>query len=163
IAPSVTTIARPQLFDHDRLIAAFIGRGSVQEVDPSTYTELAIPANGPLILPSGDGPRVVLLYISGQTGQVVKRASAGAEGYVVDHYSRAAIEKHLEKAGEPLLSAAGPRSIDSVFCDSLEVYDADWTANLLVEFQKRRGYDLRPLLPLAEFGAGERADRVRRD
>ena len=50
-----------------------------------------------------------------------------------------------------------------MFCDSLEVYDADWTPALLDEFRTRRGYDLRPLLPMAEFGAGERADTIRRD
>src|SRR4029079_2639913 len=54
-------------------------------------------------------------------------------------------------------------SIDSVFCDSLEVYEGDWTTDLLQEFQRRRGYDLRPLLPMAELGNGERADAVRRD
>ena len=50
-----------------------------------------------------------------------------------------------------------------MFCDSLEVYGADWTSALLDEFRTRRGYDLRPLLPMAEFGAGERADTIRRD
>ena len=50
-----------------------------------------------------------------------------------------------------------------MFCDSLEVYDADWTSDFLDEFQKRRGYDFRPLLPVAEFGNGERADAIRRD
>jgi hypothetical protein len=34
-----------------------------------------------------------------------------------------------------------------IFCDSLEVYDADWTADLLEQFRSRHAYDLRPLLP----------------
>jgi hypothetical protein len=93
----------------------------------------------------------------------VKRAAAGADGYVLDHYNRAAIARHLQETGDKLLAAAEPGSIDSVFCDSLEVYDADWTGDLFQEFQRRRGYDLRPLLPIAELGNGERADAVRRD
>src|SRR5262249_42703598 len=113
--------------------------------------------------PDGAGPRVVLFYLMGQTGQVVKRAALGADGYVLDHYNRAAIDLHLREAGDRLLAAAGPGAVDSIFCDSLEVYDADCTADLPAEFQKRRGYDLGPLLPLAEFGNGERADAVRRD
>jgi hypothetical protein len=94
---------------------------------------------------------------------VVKRAAVGADGYVLDHYNRAAIELHLREAGDTLLAAVGPGAVDSIFCDSLEVYDADWTADLLQEFHTRRGYDLRPLLPMAELGNGERADAIRRD
>jgi hypothetical protein len=163
IAPGVTGLARPSSFEHDRLVATFIGRGSAQEADPSTFRELLVPSSGSIRLPDGAGPRVVLFYFAGQTGQVVKRAAVGADGYVLDHYNRTAIDLHLREAGDKLLSAVDPGSIDSVFCDSLEVYDADWTMDLLEEFSKRRGYDLRPLLPLAEFGAGERADTIRRD
>jgi hypothetical protein len=163
IASGVTGIARPSSFEHDRLVAAFVGRGSAQEADPATFRELVVPQSGAIRLPDGAGPRVVLFYFAGQTGQVVKRAAVGADGYVLDHYNRAAIDRHLREAGDRLLAAVGPGSIDSVFCDSLEVYDADWTTDLLEEFGKRRGYDLRPLLPIAEFGAGERADTVRRD
>jgi hypothetical protein len=71
----------------------------------------------------------VLFYFAGQTGQVVKRAAVGADGYVLDHYNRAAIDLHLREAGDKLLSAVAPGSVDSVFCDSLEVYDADWTGD----------------------------------
>ena len=163
IAPGVTSIARPDPFAHDRLIAAFVGLGSVQEADPASFRTLEIPERGPIPLPPGGGPRVVLFYFAGQTGQTVKRAAAGAEGYVLDHYNRAAIETHLREAGDTLLAAADPGSIDSVFCDSLEVADADWTADLFQEFQRRRGYDLRPLLPIAELVTGDRADAVRRD
>jgi len=163
IASGVTSLARPSAFEHDRLVAAFIGRGSTQEADPSTFRELAVPQTGAIRLPDGAGPRVVLFYFAGQTGQVVKRAAVGADGYVLDHYNRAAIDLHLREAGDKLLSAVAPGSVDSVFCDSLEVYDADWTGDLLEEFSRRRGYDLRPLLPIAEFGNGERADTIRRD
>jgi hypothetical protein len=79
IAPDVTSVARPAPFEHDRVIAAFIGRGSVQEADPASFRELVIPERGPIALPAGAGPRVVLFYFSGQTGQVVKRSASGAE------------------------------------------------------------------------------------
>jgi alkanesulfonate monooxygenase SsuD/methylene tetrahydromethanopterin reductase-like flavin-dependent oxidoreductase (luciferase family) len=124
ISPGITSIGRPAPFEHDRLVAAFIGLGSVQEADPATFHPLDIPERGPIPLPPGQGPRVVLLYFAGQTGQTVKRAAAGGEGYVLDHYNRAAIETHLREAGDKLLAAADPGSIDSVFCDSLEVYEA---------------------------------------
>jgi hypothetical protein len=104
-----------------------------------------------------------VFYFASKTGQIVKRSAIGAEGYVLDHYNRAAIETHLREVGDKLIAAAGPGGIHAIFCDSLEVYEADWTADMLDEFRKRRGYDLRPELPLIEFGADARALQVRRD
>jgi hypothetical protein len=163
IAPDRTSVARPVPFEGDRLIAAFVGRGSLAEVDPTSFRELDVSGAGPIPLPPGDGPRLVLLYFSGPTGQVVKRAAVGAEGYVLDHYQRAAVEKHLREAGDKLIAAAGPGGVRAVFCDSLEVYGADWTGDMLAEFRKRRGYDLRGALPYLEYDVGERSEALRRD
>ena len=163
ITPDRTSVARPVPYEGDRLIAAFVGRGSLAEVDPTSFRALDVSGAGPIALPPGDGPRLVVLYFSGPTGQVVKRAAVGAEGYVLDHYQRAAIEKHLREAGDKLLAAAGPGGIHAAFCDSLEVYGGDWTADMFSEFQKRRGYDLRGLLPRLEYDAGERSETLRRD
>jgi hypothetical protein len=41
---------------------------------------------------------VVLFYFASHSGQIVKRAALGAEGYVLDHFSRPAIETHLREA-----------------------------------------------------------------
>jgi hypothetical protein len=163
VPPGMTSIFRPAPFGGDRLLAAFIGQGALREVDPTSFRELDISREGPIPLPPGDGPRCVLLYFVGQTGQVVKRAALGAEGYVLDHYQRAALETHLREAGGRLLAAAGPGGVHAVFCDSLEVYDADWTADMLDQFRRRRGYDLRPQLPLLEYDIGERSAALRRD
>ena len=51
----------------------------------------------------------------------------------------------------------------SIFCDSLEVYQSDWTGDFLQEFRKRRGYDLKPLLPALVMDFGERTIAVRHD
>ncbi|PYQ40624.1 MAG: glycoside hydrolase, partial [Acidobacteria bacterium] len=163
ITPDRTSVARPVPYEDDRLVAAFIGRGSMQEADPRTFRELDIAEDGPIALPAGNGPRVVLFYFASHSGQMVKRAALGAEGYVLDHFSRPAIETHLREAGDKLLAAAGPGGVRAIFCDSLEVYDADWTADLLEQFRARRGYDLRPLLPRLERDAGDRSLELRRD
>jgi hypothetical protein len=164
ITPDRKSVARPVPYEDDRLVAAFVGSGSIQEADPRSFRELAISGAGPIALPEeGNGPRVVLFYFASHSGQVVKRAALGAEGYVLDHYSRPAIETHLREAGDKLLRAAGPGGVHAIFCDSLEVYDADWTADMLEQFRSRRGYDLRPLLPLLERDAGEGSLAVRRD
>jgi hypothetical protein len=162
ITPDRTSVARPVPYEDDRLVAAFIGNGSTQEADPRTFRELDLTGDGPISLPAGNGPRVVLFYFASHSGQVVKRAALGAEGYVLDHFSRPALETHLREAGDKLLGAAGPGGVHAIFCDSLEVYDADWTADMLEQFRSRRGYDLRPLLPLLERDT-DRSPELRRD
>ena len=72
---------------------------------------------------------MVLLAYARLTGQNVKRAAVGAEGPVLDHYSAAAVEAHLRAVGDPMLDAVPAELVGSVFCDSLEVYGADWTTS----------------------------------
>ena len=128
----------------DDLIAAYMGEGSLQE-EPASYQPLPI-VDGQLIIEVGNGPRVVLLGYARLTGQNVKRAAAGAEGPVLDHYSAAATLAHLQAVGDPMLDAVPAQLIGSVFCDSLEAYGADWTPSLPAEFARRRGYDVLPVL-----------------
>jgi hypothetical protein len=108
-----------------------------------------------------DGSKVWL--VESRTRQAVKRAAVGAEGLVLDHYSRAALDKHLALVGEKLLKAAGPNPPYAVFSDSLEVYGADWTPNFLAEFRRRRGYDLAPYLGALAGDIGEKTMAVRHD
>jgi hypothetical protein len=90
----------------------------------------------------------VIFIIGGKSGMQVKRPAFGAEGYVLNHLDKPSVESYLHKTGDRLFSAFTPATRPySFFCDSLEVYQQDWTDTLLAEFQKRRGYDLRPLLP----------------
>jgi len=128
----------------DDLIAAYVGAGSLQE-QPASYERLPVE-DGQLMIGAGTAPRVVLLGYARLTGQNVKRAAAGAEGPVLDHYSAAATEAHLQGIGDPMLDAVPAELVGSVFCDSLEVYGADWTPGLPTEFARRRGYDLLPVL-----------------
>jgi hypothetical protein len=53
IASGVTSLARPSRVRARSLVAAFIGRGSTQEADPSTFRELAVPQSGAIRLPDG--------------------------------------------------------------------------------------------------------------
>ena len=128
----------------DELVAAYVGAGSLQE-QPDSYQRLPI-VDGGLAIGAGTSPRVVLLAYARLTGQNVKRAAVGAEGPVLDHYSAAATEAHLQAVGDRMLDAVPAELVASVFCDSLEVYGSDWTAALPAEFARRRGYDLLALL-----------------
>ena len=55
---------------------------------------------------------------------------------MLDHYSAAAIEAHLQAVGDLMLDAVPAELVGSVFCDSLEVYGSDWTATLPAEFAR---------------------------
>ncbi|MEV6892185.1 glycosyl hydrolase [Kribbella sp. NPDC051137] len=125
----------------DEFVAAYVGDGSAGA--PTSYVEVPV-SDGTIHVPAGGQPREVLIATSRVTGQNVKRAAAGAEGHTLDHYSAAAAREHIRAVAEPLLKAAMP--VGSVFCDSLEVYGADWTPAIFSEFLERRGYDLRPRL-----------------
>ncbi|HEY7271965.1 MAG TPA: glycosyl hydrolase [Actinoplanes sp.] len=144
IGPGPLTVAVTSPWPGDELIAAYLGAGSTQE-PPRTCEQLAIVDNA-IRIPDGAGPRQVLLVYTQRTGQNVKRAAAGSEGPVLDHYSAAAVDAHIRHIGDRMLDAVPAELVGSVFCDSLEVYGADWTAGLPGEFARRRGYPLLPIL-----------------
>jgi hypothetical protein len=153
----------PRMTEGEALVAAFLAKGSGREFSPEGLRRLDIAA-GPVALPAGvEPPSVVLFFIAGHTRQQVKRAAVGAEGFVLDHYSRVALDTHLTHVGDTLMKAVGPNKPYAVFSDSLEVYGANWTPDLLSEFQKRRGYDLAPYLPALAGNMGEKTAAIRHD
>lgn len=157
VAVSSTTVSvpLPSLENGEKLIAAFLVSqgGSKQLNDINTGSRLRVAGEA----------GTVLFFISSRTGQQVKRPAVNADGFVLDHYDRGAIEHHLKIAGERLMQAFGPHPPYAVFSDSLEVYGSDWTPDLLDEFRKRRGYDLTPFLPALVGDIGERTAAVRHD
>jgi hypothetical protein len=155
-----TMIIFPTLADGDKVIAAFAVSGTEKAFDPSTAQPIDLTTG---VVPPGTGARTALIFVASHTRQAVKRPAAGAEGYVLDHFSRAAIDEHLTNVAEPLLKSFGDHPPYAVFSDSLEVYGSDWTANLPTEFQKRRGYDLISHLPELFAGGTTQADAVRHD
>ncbi|HEX8711656.1 MAG TPA: glycosyl hydrolase, partial [Terracidiphilus sp.] len=129
---------------------------------------LSLPATGTtrMTLPS-DAARsghVILWFVSSRTGQQVKRAGIDAEGFVLDHFSHQAVADHLKDVAEPELAAFGNQPPYSVFSDSLEVYNADWTPDLPQQFRQMRGYNLLPHLPeLFTRAPSKEAMEVRHD
>ena len=113
-----------------------------------------------------EGTWRLMLFLDSPTGQLVKRPTIGMEGPVLDHHSREAMALFLRAAGDRVmnaLAAEGAPPFHSVFCDSLEVYGADWTKDFLTEFEKRRGYDLAPYLPALFHDVGDVTPHVHHD
>jgi hypothetical protein len=164
VPPNARSIALPDLENGEKLIAAFLARGDAHNFSADDLQRIANVESGRAQLPAYlIGPHVVLFFVSSRTGQQVKRAAVNAEGFVLDHYDRAASEHHLKVVGDRLMQAFGPNPPYAVFSDSLEVYGSDWTSDLLEEFHKRRGYYLTPFLPALVGDIGEKTASVRHD
>ncbi len=158
------SVAAPSIGDGEKLLAAFVTPGTTEHYDPKNAQRVDEIRNGRLILPRGlAGSQVALFFISSRTGQQVKRPAVGADGFVIDHFSAEAVQDHLKNVAEPLVRAFGEHPPYSVFSDSLEVYESDWTPELLTAFRNRRGYDLTPHLPEMVAGTGPESVDLRYD
>lgn len=73
------------------------------------------------------------------TGQMVKRAGPGAEGLVMDHYSKEALQQYLEPFDKAFSESGCPWPA-TMFNDSFEVYGAGWTDELPQAFARQHGY-----------------------
>ena len=162
------SVAVPALENGEQLLAAFIAAGTPDRYDADHAQLIENPVAhldaGRLQLAAAtQNPQVVLFFISSRTGQQVKRAAYGAEGFVIDHFSATAVQDHLKNVAAPLVRAFGIHPPYSVFSDSLEVYESDWTSDLLEQFRNRRGYDLTPHLVQLVAGTGPEAVDLRYD
>ena len=164
VPADATSLPIPSIGNGERLLATFLTSGTPSQYDSEHTQQLEAIGAYRLTLPGGlSGPHVVLFFISSRTGQQVKRAAVGAEGFVLDHFSMEAIQNHLKTVADPLIQACGKNIPYSVFSDSLEVYESDWTPDFLDEFRTRRGYDLTPHLPDLVAGTTPEAADLRYD
>ena len=162
VPEGATFVKKPSLANGEKMMATFFAPGDKRNFDGAHVTKIG--EGNDFTLPSNrTGPHVVMFFISSRTGMQVKRPAVGAEGFVLDHYDRTAIEHHLNTVGARIMQAFGPNPPYSVFSDSLEVFASDWTPDLPKEFQKRRGYDLTPYLPALIGSIGDKTGSVRRD
>jgi hypothetical protein len=155
-------VAVPSINAGEKLLAVFFGRLQDQKIVPESLREITEIKDGAVQLPE-EGALEVQFFIASRTGMQVKRPAVGGEGYVLDHLDRKAVDNYLKKVGDRLMQAFGDRPPYAIFCDSLEVYNADWAPDFLEEFRKRRGYDLKPFLPALVNDLGASSVGIRRD
>ncbi len=165
VEAGATRIPLPSMIAAESFLTAFLSARGGNELMESDLTELREFRDGSVILPSpGVGGSEVLFFIAGKSGMQVKRPSVGAEGYVLNHLDKPSVDNYLKSTGDRLFEKFGSNERPySVFCDSLEVYQQDWTDDFAEEFQKRRGYDIRPHLPALIADVGPRTADVRYD
>ncbi|MBB5059271.1 hypothetical protein HDF16_003994 [Granulicella aggregans] len=159
LPPEATSLPKMKLSDGESIVSTFIASGTPETWNAAT----AQPASLSTPTQASAQPRVALFFVASHTLQQVKRAAIGAEGYVLDPFSKQAVATHLKAVGEPLVKAFGDTPPYAIFSDSLEAYGADWTPSLPEEFRKRRGYDLLSHLPELVAGGLPAAAQVRHD
>ena len=88
----------------------------------------------------------------------VINGAPGANGPVLNHYHKGAVEKYLRHMSDAL----GPltRHLRCFFTDSLELEGANWCEDMEHEFLERRGYALQPFLPFVLYKTGGMGNTV---
>ncbi len=165
VEANMRRVPLPNISAGEKLIAIFLARPQGQGIAADSLREITDTTDGAVQLPADlTGAHEVFFFISSRTGMMVKRPAIGAEGFVLDHLDRAATDNYLQKVGDRLMQAFGSEQRPTnIFCDSLEVYNQDWTSDFLEEFKQRRGYDLKPYLPALVTDMGPKTAAVRHD
>jgi hypothetical protein len=165
VGPDETRTPLPYMIPAEKLIAVFLAKPIANTVAAGDLRELNDIRDGSVGIPQDHAPGAELLFfISSRSGMQVKRPAVGAEGYVLNHLDTMAVNRYLHTTGDRLFSAFDASTTPhSVFCDSLEVYNQDWTDDFLGEFQRRRGYDLKPYLPALVMDIGPKTADIRYD
>ncbi len=109
-----------------------------------------------IAVPSGSHMLYGLVEFDGFS-EVINGAP-GADGPVLNHYNKSAVEKYLQRMSD----AIGPltRHIRCFFTDSLELEGANWCEDMEKEFLNRRGYALKPYLPFILYKTGNMGNSI---
>ena len=103
------------------------------------------------------------------TGSQMTAAAKGGEGLAVDFFSTTAVDQQWKNVAQVYLDEAGPlvgKTLKYLGTDSFEDGYPNWTANFVSEFQRYRGYDPKPYLPVLKgrlVGNAELSDRFLHD
>lgn len=132
------------------------GSDALPDVEPGTVVDLTsrMTADGRLQWDAPEGNWMILRFgHSPQGGRagMVKGSNPGGGGYELDQLNPDAMDIHFKSFNKKLLDVAGPlvgKTFRSFWIESMEVGLPNWTARFREEFQKRRGYDLLPYLPV---------------
>ena len=112
-------------------------------------------------LPAGEW--TILRLAAVPTGAKSKHGRPNLLGYECDKLSKEAARLHWDSYVQVLidsLNGDGRRLVQGVTMDSHEGGSQNWTPLMLQEFRQRRGYDLRPWLPLLAGYVVESAART---
>ena len=148
-------------------VVDFVPRGDTPVcIDPKTIrdvTEKFDESDRRLKCELPAGRWKVLRFVAVPTGGRTKHGRPEAMGLECDKMSVAAAELHWKSYTKRIIDRLKSKGIPlaGIILDSHEAGAQNWTDDMLEEFARRRGYDLRPYLPLmAGYCVAENAEEV---
>jgi hypothetical protein len=153
--PDLLVLADPKQKEMGATLQALTAYGAGGEILDLTDK---VDAAGKLNWRPRTGEWQLYAAFCGRTRQMVKRAAPGGVGLTLNHLSSTALKAYLSRFDQAFGNTN--HGVRAFYNDSYEVYGADWSPEFLAEFQKRRGYDLRPYL--RELAGKENSELVAR-
>jgi hypothetical protein len=159
-------VPQPLIVDgyyHDICVQAFRVKENTKQIEPNTLIDLtaAMKAGGQVEWNVPEGEWVILRTGYTLTGHpwskwwaypTVPQADTyvGGEGYEIDYLSEKALDDHFNRLGKPLIEQARKAGgkIDYFWSDSWECGKLTWTQDFFNQFQRFRGYVLKPFIPV---------------
>ncbi len=122
-------------------------------IDPDKVVDLTgkMRPDGTLDWDAPAGKWIVLRLGYSLTGEENHPATPAATGLEVDKLSSKDVQSYVEEYAKMISSAAGPyfgKSFRYFLMDSWEAGQENWTADMLREFARRRGYTMTKFLPV---------------
>ena len=181
VIPYSIEVTGPKVFNYDfttriagNIVGCVMGKMEHSQMLPETIVDLSDKLkvrelyNWPwgtvlegVEVPEGDYK--IVCFVSGEYREHVLAPTRGAEGLVIDHNRKDAARLFFEHAGDPIVKKLGKGAVKSFFCDSIEVSGHNWTDIMYEEFEKRRGYSLKPYIYALWGEIKGITDRVRYD
>lgn len=122
----------------------------IRPQDVVDLTERAKP-DGSLTWDAPAGDWTILRFGHGWTGQNTLPATPEGLGPECDKLDKRGIRAHFDHVMKRMIGLAGPeagKTFHTFFVDSWEAGGQNWTERMPAEFERRRGYDPRPFLPV---------------
>ena len=125
--------------------------GAVTPLERVMDLTSAMDRDGHLTWQAPAGNWLIIRYGHASNLKMTRPCPAAAVGLECDRLAKAGIETHFDAFLKKIIEGAGPaagRTLSYVHVDSWEAGAQNWTASFPAEFSRRRGYDLRPWLPV---------------
>ena len=149
IDPGVTVPNERRTFE---LVTALMTPDPINELGEAV--DIMDRFNGDLLtLKVPEGKHVLYFMVKVDSFASVINGAPGAAGSILNHMDSRAVRKYLDNMSDTIEGRIGPLSqyLRAFFVDGMELEGSNWTDDFAEEFEKRRGYDIRPWLPFTMF------------
>ena len=122
-------------------------------IPPTDVIDLtkSMKAHGALTWEAPAGDWTILRFGHGWTGQKTLPAPPAGTGPECDKLNKRGIQAHFQHVMKRMTELSGDevgKTFHTFFMDSWEAGGQNWTQDMPAEFQRRRGYDITPWLPV---------------